>query len=186
MADDPSIHEIILSGGEPLMIDDAGLADIFHNASQIGHLRRIRIHTRMPIVIPSRVTSELIRVLRSTRLACFVAVHINHPAEIDDEVTEALAALIDNGIPVLSQTVLLRGINDSADVLAALFEQLIDRRVIPYYLHQLDRVSGAAHFETSDEMGRSIVDELRRRLPGYAVPRFVREVPGAESKSPLA
>ncbi|WP_460165972.1 EF-P beta-lysylation protein EpmB [Thermostilla marina] len=186
IADDPSIHEVILSGGEPLTADDSTLAKLIRNASQIRHLRRIRIHTRMPIVIPSRVTPELIDILRRARPACFVAVHVNHPAEIDTEVTAALAALIDNGIPVLTQTVLLRGINDSADVLTDLFEKLVDLRAIPYYLHQLDRVSGAAHFDTPEELGRAIVRELRQRLPGYAVPRFVREVPGAEFKMPLA
>lgn len=183
---DPSIRELILSGGDPLTLPDGELAWLVERIGAIGHVTRLRVHTRMPIVIPQRVTEELVRVLRSTRLVPLVVVHVNHPAEIDCAVARALAALVDHGIPVLSQSVLLRGVNDSPEVLCALFERLVDLRVMPYYLHQLDRVAGAAHFEVPEEQGRSLLAEIRRRLPGYAVPRYVREVPGAPAKEILA
>jgi KamA family protein len=145
----------------------------------------LRIHTRLPIVLPERVDDSLIEWLTGTRLTAFVVVHANHPNEIDRTTAEALGRLVDAGIPVLNQTVLLRAVNDDADVLAELCERLIDLRVLPYYIHQLDRVSGAAHFEVPEERGRNLVEELARRLPGYAVPRYVREVAGELSKTRL-
>jgi KamA family protein len=151
----------------------------------IPHLRRIRLHTRLPIVIPQRVTAELIDWLTGTRLTPIVVVHVNHPGEIDSTVASALAKLITAGIPLLNQAVLLRGINDSVEVLVELSEQLLDMRVLPYYLHQLDRVAGASHFEVPLERGRQIIAELRRRLPGYAVPRYVQEIPGRGHKVEL-
>ena len=166
-------------------LDDDRLGELVGRLADIAHLRRLRVHTRMPIVVPSRVTGELIARLRRARLTPIVVVHVNHPAEIDRPVTDALGHLVDGGIPVLSQSVLLHGVNDDADVLAELFERLVDLRVMPYYLHQLDRVAGAAHFEVPVEEGRRLVASLRARLPGYAVPRWVREVPGAPGKVPL-
>ncbi|HWA99935.1 MAG TPA: EF-P beta-lysylation protein EpmB [Pirellulales bacterium] len=183
---DASIHEVILSGGDPLTIVDSLLAELVDRLAAVPHLARLRIHTRLPITIPERITSELVDWLRGSRLAPIMVVHANHPAEIDDAVAAALARLVDAGIPVLNQAVLLRGVNDSADVLAALCERLVDLRVMPYYLHQLDRVAGAAHFEVPESEGLAIVAELRRRLPGYAVPRYVRELEGAANKLPLA
>ncbi len=185
IAREKSLHEVILSGGDPLMMDDDRLGELVGRLAEIAHLRRVRIHTRMPIVIPSRVTTELVERLRRARLAPIMVVHVNHPAEIDRPVADALGRLIDAGIPILSQSVLLHGVNDDADVLAELFERLVDLRVMPYYLHQLDRVAGAAHFEVAEEEGRRLVESLRARLPGYAVPRYVREVPGAPGKVPL-
>lgn len=185
VASEPSIHEVILSGGDPLALPDAALGRLVERLAQIPHLRRIRIHTRFPIVIPQRVTAELLEVLRGTRLAPVVVVHVNHPAEIDAAVDAAFGRLVDAGVPVLNQAVLLRGVNDRADVLAELCEKLADLRVMPYYLHQLDRVIGAAHFEVPEAEGIKLVEELRRRLPGYAVPRYVREVPGAPGKTVL-
>lgn len=186
LAADPSIEEVLLSGGDPLTLVDSWLARLAERLASIGHLRRLRIHTRLPIVIPERVCDELIAWLRGTRLTPIVVVHANHPAEISDSVAAALSRLVDAGIPVLNQAVLLRGVNDDADALAELCRRLVDLRVMPYYLHQLDRVAGAAHFEVPEETGRRLIAELRRRLPGYAVPRYVRETPGAASKSLLA
>jgi EF-P beta-lysylation protein EpmB len=183
---DRSIREVILSGGDPLALDDRRLAELAERLAEIGHLRRMRIHTRLPIVIPQRVNDQLISWLRGGRLAPLMVVHINHPAEVDDAVATALQRLVDAGIPVLSQSVLLRGVNDRIETLHALYERLADLRVLPYYLHQLDRVAGAAHFEVPEEAGRRLIEQLRARLPGYAVPRYVCEVPGRASKQVLA
>ena len=186
IAADTSLREVILSGGDPLTLADRRLAELAHRLAGIGHLRRLRVHTRMPIVIPQRVTPELIAWLRGTRLTPIMVVHVNHPAEIDQAVADALGRLVDAGIAVLSQTVLLRDVNDRAEVPVELCQRLIDLRVMPYYLHQLDRVAGAAHFEVPESEGRALVAELRAQLPGYAVPRYVREVPDATSKIVLA
>lgn len=186
IAAEPSIHEVVLSGGDPLTLDDALLAGLVGRLAEIAHLRRFRIHTRMPIVIPERVTEELLGWIRGNRLSPIVVVHVNHPAEIDLPVAGALGRLVDAGVPVLAQSVLLRGVNDRVDVLAELCERLVDIRVIPYYLHQLDRVAGAAHFEVSEATGVRLVRELRARLPGYAVPRYVREARGEPNKRVLA
>jgi EF-P beta-lysylation protein EpmB len=185
LAADTSIHEVILSGGDPLMLADPLLAALAQRLANVQHIRRLRVHTRLPIMIPERVTTELIDWLRGTRLVPWMVVHANHAAELDRQVGEALAQLVDAGIPVLNQAVLLRGVNDAADVLAELCERLIELRVQPYYLHQFDRVAGAAHFEVPEAEGLRLMAELRRRLPGYAVPQYVRETPGAASKEPI-
>ncbi len=183
---DPSIGELILSGGDPLMMSDGRLQQLVERIAAIPHVRRLRIHTRLPVVIPPRVTEGLVQVLRETRLAPWMVVHCNHPQEIDDQVANALSQLVAGGIPLLNQTVLLRGVNDAADVLVELSERLIDLRCMPYYLHQLDRVQGAAHFEVPVQQGRNLVREMRNRLPGYAVPRFVCEKSGEPAKRILA
>ncbi|MGH7200492.1 MAG: EF-P beta-lysylation protein EpmB [Planctomycetaceae bacterium] len=185
IADDTNLREILLSGGDPLMLTDARLETLCRRLDAIAHLRRLRIHTRLPIVLPDRVDESLIGLLTSLRLTPIVVVHANHPYEIAGDCAEALRTLVKSGITTLNQAVLLRGINDSADVQADLCERLVDLGVVPYYLHQLDRVSGTAHFEVAEEAGRSIITELRRRLPGYAVPQYVRELPGAAHKVPL-
>jgi KamA family protein len=179
---DPSITEVVLSGGDPLTIDDQDLAELVQRLAAVPHLQRLRVHTRLPIVIPQRVTQGLLRALRASRLTSILVVHVNHAAEIDAPVATAFGQLVDAGIPVLSQTVLLRGVNDNIDVLATLCGRLVDLRVIPYYLHQLDRVAGTAAFEVPVEKGRELIRQLRIRLPGYAVPRYVREIPGAPHK----
>jgi EF-P beta-lysylation protein EpmB len=186
LAADTTISELILSGGDPLVLGDARLAELAARLAGIPHLARLRIHTRLPILIPQRVTEQLLVLLRGTRLTTLVVVHVNHPAEIDDAVAEALGRLVNAGVPVLSQGVLLRGVNDNADVLCTLYERLVDLRVMPYYLHQLDPVAGAAHFEVPVDEGLRLLDQLRARLPGYAVPRYVRETPGGVSKQELA
>ncbi|MEN6497232.1 MAG: EF-P beta-lysylation protein EpmB [Thermoguttaceae bacterium] len=183
---DPSIHEVILSGGDPLSVKDGELSRLIERMAAIPHLRRLRVHSRFPVLIPQRVTPGLIAALRSTRLTATVVVHVNHPAEIDVAVAEAFGRLVDAGIPVLSQSVLLRGVNDRVEILAELCERLVDLRVMPYYLHQLDRVAGTAHFEVPETTGRALLAELRTRLPGYAVPRYVRETPHDPSKVVLA
>jgi len=186
IARDPSVHEVILSGGDPLMIVDEQLASLADRLARIDHVRRLRVHTRLPIMIPQRVTRQLIDWLTGTRLKPIVVVHVNHAAELGGSAGAAVAQLVDAGLMVLNQSVLLRGVNDSADVLAELSERLIELGVTPYYLHQLDPVLGAAHFEVPPAEGLRIVDELRRRLPGYAVPRYVREVAGMKYKLPVA
>ena len=183
---EPSVREVVLSGGDPLCLEDSFLAELAQRLAAIDHVHRLRIHTRLPIVIPQRVNDELIAWLRGTRLVPIFAVHVNHPAEIDNAVAAAFGQLVEAGIPVLSQSVLLRGVNDRVDVLAELFERLVDLRVMPYYLHQLDRVFGASHFEVPEVRGIELVRQLRARLPGYAIPRYVREAPGAPNKWVLA
>jgi L-lysine 2,3-aminomutase len=183
IAADDSLREVILSGGDPLSIVDDTLARLAARLDAIPHLRRLRIHTRLPIMIPQRVTDALVAMLRDSRLTPIVVVHANHANELDGHVASALGRLIDAGIPLLNQAVLLRGVNDSVEAQAALWERLIDLRVMAYYLHQLDRVSGAAHFEVPIDQGRRIIRALRARLPGYAVPHYVQDIPGTSHKS---
>ncbi|MFO0817420.1 MAG: EF-P beta-lysylation protein EpmB [Pirellulales bacterium] len=185
LAADSSIQEVLLSGGDPLTLVDAQLADIVERLARIRHLRRLRVHSRLPVVIPARVNDEMLAWLTASRLTPFFVVHINHPAEIDAAVEASLARLIHAGVPVLNQAVLLRGVNDDVETLAALSLRLVDLRVIPYYLNQLDRVAGAAHFEVPVEQGRVLMEQLRARLPGYAMPRYVQDVPGDQSKRVL-
>lgn len=183
---DPSIEEVILSGGDPLALTDAWLSRLNDRLESIPRVRRLRIHSRLPIVLPERVTDSLVAWMTGGRLQPIVVVHANHPRELDGTTGPALTRLVDAGMVVLNQSVLLTGVNDHADVLAELCRRLVALRVMPYYLHQLDRVAGAAHFEVSEEKGRALIAELRRRLPGYAVPRYVREVPGEGNKTVLA
>lgn len=179
---DESIDEVILSGGDPLTLRDESLGRLAERLAAIGHVRRLRIHSRLPIVLPERVCDDLLAWLRGTRLTPIMVVHANHPAELSPRVEAALGQLADAGVPLLNQSVLLAGVNDDADVLTELCRRLVDLRVLPYYLHQLDRVRGAAHFEVAAETGLPLMAELRGRLPGYAVPRYVREVPGEKHK----
>jgi EF-P beta-lysylation protein EpmB len=182
IARDDTLAEVILSGGDPLVLTDASLAALVERLESIPHLRRLRIHTRLPIVIPERVDEGLLGWLAATRLQPIAVVHANHPREIDEASGEALLRLVQAGVAVLNQSVLLRGVNDDAPTLASLSEKLIARRTIPYYLHQLDPVAGAAHFHVPEARGRELHRELRRLLPGYAVPRYVKEVAGAPYK----
>lgn len=180
------IEEVLLSGGDPLTLTDGKLKELVTAIEAFAHVRRLRIHSRMPVVIPQRVTGELVELLASSRLAVWFVVHLNHPNELDRSVADRLAMLVDAGIPVLNQAVLLRGVNDDVETLAELCRRLVDHRVQPYYLHQLDRVRGAAHFEVPVSEGQALVEQLRSRLPGYAVPSYVVETAGAPSKTPLA
>ncbi len=175
LAADEAIDEVLLSGGDPLTLTDARLAHLADRLAAIGHLRRLRVHSRLPIVIPQRVCDAMLRWFAGGRLTPIMVVHANHPREIDDEVAGAVTRLIDAGAVVLNQAVLLRGVNDNAETLAELCRRLVDLRVMPYYLHQLDRVAGAAHFESPEAAGLAIIEQLRSMLPGYAVPRYARD-----------
>lgn len=180
---DPSISELLLSGGDPLMLTDHRLSELIGRLDSIAHLKRLRIHTRLPIVLPDRVTDGLLSLLKESRLTPLVVVHSNHAAEVISDCATALQKIVQSGIPVLNQAVLLKGVNDSVGALADLSESLINLGVMPYYLHQLDRVAGTAHFEVQPDKGRQLIAQLRARLPGYAVPRYVQEIPGEAHKT---
>lgn len=184
---DPTVNEVILSGGDPLTLADEKLAFIFDAIAQIKHLRRIRIHTRLPIVIPQRVTDRLLELMLTARsqhnLQITTVVHSNHPNEIDEPVTDALKRLNQASSQLLNQSVLLAGVNDTADALVALSQKLLAAETLPYYLHQLDRVQGASHFEVDIETGKQIIQQMRGRLPGFGVPRYVQEIAGEASKT---
>lgn len=182
---DETIREVILSGGDPLMLSDQRLALLCQRIDDISHVDRIRIHTRLPVVLPSRITAELIRLFQSLRVQSVVVVHANHAQELQSDCSDALIRLVQNGLPVLNQAVLLHGINDTVADQCALSEALINKGVMPYYLHQLDRVQGTAHFEVPPDVGQTIVRKMRERLPGYAVPQYVQEIEGELSKTPL-
>ena len=181
----PSITEIILSGGDPLTLGNGRLARLMHRFDAISQIRRIRLHTRVPIVLPERVDAALLTTLAELESKLTVVIHANHPRELDNSVALGLARLRDIGAVLLNQSVLLRNINDDANVLAQLSESLFDAGVLPYYLHQLDPVAGAAHFSVSDRRAVELSTELTSRLPGYLVPRLVRELPGTASKTGL-
>lgn len=180
----PEISEVILSGGDPLVLNDRRLSELAHALADIPHLRRLRIHSRLPIVLPSRVDERLLDWLAGTRLSPVLVVHANHPHELDAEVADAAARLRARGVTLLNQTVLLAGVNDDPEVLIALSERLFECGIQPYYLHALDRVQGAGHFQADAELP-ALMQALRARLPGYLVPRPVREEPGQPAKTPL-
>lgn len=182
---DSSIVEVILSGGDPLSLATAKLAELTKALAPIRHLRRLRIHTRLPVVLPERIDDEFGRWLAALPWPTTIVLHANHANELDADVAAACARLRDSGTVLLNQSVLLRGVNDDAAILAELSERLFDCGALPYYLHQLDRVAGAAHFEVDDGRARDLIDRLRVRLPGYLVPRLVREVAGRPGKTPL-
>ncbi|MET4568234.1 EF-P beta-lysylation protein EpmB [Rhodanobacter soli] len=182
---DPSIRELILSGGDPLALATHKLEELTRGLTDLPHIIRLRIHSRLPVVLPERVDDAFIGWLTAVPLQKVVVLHANHANELDASVDAACARLRAAGATVLNQSVLLRGINDDADTLAELSERLFAAGVLPYYLHQLDRVQGAAHFEVDDKRALALMEALRARLPGYLVPRLVREVGGDASKRPL-
>jgi EF-P beta-lysylation protein EpmB len=186
LASDPELHEVILSGGDPLLLNDDALAELLEQLAAIPHLRTLRIHTRLPVVIPSRVTTALAGMLAATRLRCVLVLHVNHAREIDDELEAALGSLRAAGVTLLNQSVLLHGVNDDVASLQALSERLFAAHVLPYYLHLLDPVVGAAHFDVPEPAALALHGQLRARLPGYLVPRLVREIPGRAAKTVLA
>jgi len=179
---DTSIREIILSGGDPLSLTDQRLAALVQKLRAIGHLRRLRIHSRSAITLPERITPELLALLADWHGPVVLVVHVNHANELDHSVAEAMTALRQTGVILLNQSVLLRGINDSVAALTDLSESLADHGIQPYYLHLLDPVAGAAHFDVDETRARGLVGELRRRLPGYLVPTLAREIPGEQAK----
>lgn len=179
---DPSISELLLSGGDPLSLATPKLAELTDALHDLPSLRRIRLHTRLPVVLPERVDAALLDWIASLPWPVSVVIHANHGNEIDGDVRQALRRLRQAGAIVLNQSVLLRGVNDNIEALAALSERLFDAGVLPYYLHQLDRVAGVAHYEVDDARARALHSELQSILPGYLVPRLVREVAGAPGK----
>jgi EF-P beta-lysylation protein EpmB len=180
------VHEVILSGGDPLTLSDRRLAEFIRALENCTHVVRLRLHTRLPVVLPERVTSELCNLLARTRFKTVVVIHANHAQELDESVRVACQRLAESGASLLNQSVLLRGVNDSVTVLTQLSEALLIAGVLPYYLHLLDRVQGAAHFDVSEEVARRLMAGLSARLPGYLVPRLVREVPGGPGKQLIA
>lgn len=182
---DQSISEVIYSGGDPLAASDKRLAWLTREIAAIPHVRRLRVHTRLPVVIPQRVTSELIDALCGTRLPVVMVLHSNHANEFDAALGNAVLRLRQAGITLLNQTVLLRGVNDSLETLISLSETLGDHGILPYYLHVLDHVKGAQHFHVDDGAAMGLAAEMLARLPGFLVPRLVREVAGETSKTPL-
>ncbi|EKS1843581.1 MULTISPECIES: EF-P beta-lysylation protein EpmB [Cronobacter] len=181
----PELDEIIFSGGDPLMAKDNELEWLVARLEAIPHLKRLRIHSRLPIVIPARITDSLVRLLGETRLQVLLVNHINHAQEIDDAFRAGMAKLRAAGVTLLNQSVLLKGVNDNAATLAALSNALFDAGVMPYYLHVLDKVQGAAHFMVSDDKARAIMRELLSLVSGYLVPKLAREIGGEPSKTPL-
>ena len=182
---DTAIEEVLLSGGDPLSLSNGKLAELTGALADIPHLRRLRIHSRLPIVVPERVDDGLMGWLSTLPWPVTLVVHANHANEFDGTVDAALGRLRAAGVHLLNQAVLLRGVNDSVDALAALSERGFRAGVLPYYLHQLDRVAGVAHFEVDDAHARALHAGLAARLSGYLVPRLVREIPGDTGKRPL-
>lgn len=182
---DASINELILSGGDPLALATGKLEELSRGLADIPHVTRLRIHTRLPVVLPERIDTPFVEWLRALRLQKVVVLHANHANEFDDTVDEACTRLRETGATLLNQAVLLKGINDDADTLVGLSERMFATGVLPYYLHQLDRVQGAAHFEVTDTRAQALIEWMRNRLPGYLVPKLVREVGGDPSKRPL-
>ena len=185
IADHPELDEIIFSGGDPLMAKDHELDWLIGELEAIPHLKRLRIHSRLPVVIPARITEALCQRLAQSRLQVLMVTHINHAQEIDDELRQGMQMLKRAGVTLLNQSVLLRGVNDNAQQLAALSNALFDAGILPYYLHVLDKVQGAAHFFVSDNEARALVRELLTRVSGYMVPKLAREIGGEPSKTPL-
>jgi EF-P beta-lysylation protein EpmB len=176
------LHEVILSGGDPLLLDDDALAELVGRLEGIPHVRRLRIHTRLPVVLPERVTDRFVGRLSESRLRAVVVIHANHAAELDGSVAEAAARLAASGAILLNQAVLLAGVNDRFETLRDLSQRLLDLGVVPYYLHLLDRVAGTARFEVPEPEAVALHRRMRDELPGYAVPRLAREVPGEPAK----
>ncbi len=182
---DPTLSEIILSGGDPLSLSDAELGSLIAHLESIPHLRRLRFHTRFPIGIPERLDESFLKLLSACKLQVIFVIHCNHPKELDADIFQALAQVQRLGIPVLCQTVLLQGVNDCETILKELFETLSNHGILPYYLHQLDPVQGSMHFEVDVEKGKRLIQSLRDQLSGYAVPHFVAEIPFQNSKTVL-
>jgi EF-P beta-lysylation protein EpmB len=185
IAADTTISEVIFSGGDPWMLSDHRLSQLCSAVDAIPHIERIRFHTRLPIVLPARVTAGLLALLTNLRAQPIVVVHANHGNEIVGDCLISLRQMVRSGIPVLNQSVLLAGINDHVEALETLSRRLINIGVMPYYLHQLDQVTGTSHFEVSTSTGQRLIQELATRLPGYAVPRYVQEIPGEPGKTPV-
>ena len=183
LAEDPSITECILSGGDPLSLSNERLRALFQSLSEIEHLKRIRFHTRFPTGIPERIDEGFLDLLASCPKQIVFVIHVNHPIELDADVLSALDNVKRLGIPILSQSVLLKGVNDDEKTLLSLCTNLVDHGILPYYLHLLDRVAGSGHFNVSEARGLELIAYIQAHLSGYGVPRFVREIPGKPNKT---
>ncbi|CUS48218.1 MAG: EF-P beta-lysylation protein EpmB [Idiomarinaceae bacterium HL-53] len=181
----PEVNEVILSGGDPLMASDPHIINFVKRLEAIASITRLRIHSRLPVVIPSRLTQALARELSSTRLKIILVLHVNHANELSQELKHRLAEWRSAGVWLLNQTVLLKGVNNSVEALSSLSEKLFDWHVLPYYLHMLDRVQGAAHFDLPFSEVEQLYRGLLAKLPGFLVPKLVKEIPGESSKTPL-
>jgi len=184
--EDTTIEEVILSGGDPLSSGNREILAIVRRLGEISHLKRLRIHTRIPTILPSRITEALLQIFRDSALTIWMVLHVNHPNELDEETKRVCNNLQKAGVHLLNQSVLLQGVNDQTATLTALSQKLLDHGVMPYYLHLLDRVQGTAHFEVQETKAKQIVEEMRKELPGYAVPRLAREIAGEPGKTILA
>ena len=178
-----SIKEVILSGGDPLVLQENELTKLISKLESISHIERLRIHTRLPVVIPARINEDLIRLVNNTKLKVVIVLHINHAQELDIQLQNKLRDLSTSRCTLLNQSVLLRNINDKSDTLIQLSEALFQASVLPYYLHILDKVQGAAHFEVCETQARKIIREVANKLPGYLVPKLVKEEAGHASKT---
>lgn len=183
--EDSSIREVILSGGDPLSLSDSHLKPLLKSLSEIPHVSRIRFHTRFPMGIPERIDSHFLSLVESIPKQIWFVIHSNHPNEFDQDIFDHLRSLQKRGVVILNQAVLLKGVNDDALTLQRHCELLADHGILPYYLHQLDRVQGAAHFEVSEEEGLALIKKVSEKVSGYAVPKYVREIPGKLSKTIL-
>lgn len=183
---DSTIKEVILSGGDPLSLPESLLEPLLMKISAIPHINRIRFHSRFPIGIPERIDARFLDLIEKIPQQIWFIIHSNHPRELDEEILSRMQELQKRKVVVGNQAVLLKGVNDHVDVLQELCETLVDNGILPYYLHQLDRVQGAAHFEVSENEGTRLIEQLITRLPGYAVPKFVREISGEPGKTPIS
>lgn len=182
---DVTIHEVILSGGDPLSLSDEILDQILGKLAKMAHIKRIRFHTRFPIGIPERIDEGFLNLIARVPQQIYFVIHCNHPHELDADIFDRLKALQSLGCLILNQAVLLKGVNDDAATLKKLAEKLADQGILFYYLHQLDRVQGAVHFEVEEERGQALIAEMAKELPGYAIPKYVREQAGATNKTSL-
>jgi len=182
----PQVHELILSGGDPLCLSDDKLQRWFTLFYRCQHLKRIRIHTRLPIFIPQRVTSQLCHILQTSPIPIVIVIHTNHPNELDDSTHQALSKLNAHCHSLLNQSVLLKGVNDHPHILAQLSERLFTQGVLPYYLHQLDPIDGSLDYHVEPSHAQTIIAELTKQVSGYLIPRWVQEIPGLKAKCPLS
>ena len=182
LKNDLSLSEVILSGGDPLSLSDVTLSSLFESLESLPHIRRIRFHSRFPIGIPERIDDSFLKVLASSSKQIYFVIHCNHPRELDPDVIASVAKMRALKVGLLNQSVLLKGVNDDPNTLLSLSESLINAGILPYYLHQLDPVEGAAHFAVPPEVGPELIQHLQARLSGFGVPRLVRETPGLPSK----
>lgn len=182
----PGIWEVILTGGDPFLLSARRVREITERLAAIAHVKIIRWHTRVPVVDPLRVTPDLVEALRVAGATTYVVLHTNHVRELTDQAQAAIARIIDSGVPMLSQTVLLKGVNDSVEALEALMRGLVEARVKPYYLHHLDKAPGTSHFRCTIAQGQELTQALHQRASGLAQPTYVLDIPGGHGKAPLA